>query len=150
TTAILRTPGNYDVSFFLDAPRIIHCFSLTVNEDPEMAKQRALEHFGSLTIDYSNTYNLVPAKEEIKLNFKLNDLQTQEPLKGLKDVQVMWTVASRQVHQRVNAFETSEDGTYEVSLTLPDQGIYYLYVQCRSRNFSFDNPQYYVINAVNQ
>jgi hypothetical protein len=119
-----------------------------VQEDPIKAKARALKRFGSMAIDYSKTYDVIPAKQEVKLTFALNDLETSEPLSGLQDVQVMWTVASRQVHERINAVESKEKGIYEVSVKLPDQGVYYLYVQCASRNFSFNNPQYHMLKAV--
>src|SRR5262249_42684451 len=46
TVARLREPGSYDVVFFLDPPRVVHCFPLTVGESPERSRMRAARVVG--------------------------------------------------------------------------------------------------------
>ena len=38
TTSWLRSPGNYDLLFFLDIPRMTYCVDVVIEEDPQLAR----------------------------------------------------------------------------------------------------------------
>ncbi len=44
TVARMPLPGSYRLVFFLDTPRTVHCFDVTVAADPVLAAKRLSEH----------------------------------------------------------------------------------------------------------
>ena len=74
TTAILRRSGTYDLAFFLDAPRIVECFPIKVKENPELAEERALKRFGSMTVGLQQDLQPYPSQRRSQ-----TELQPQRP-----------------------------------------------------------------------
>jgi len=143
TTAKLRRSGSYDVVFFLDTPRVIHCFEVTVDPDPERAEKRK---GGAVKIQPLITNRLVRVGERTHLRFKLTDPGAKGPLTGLKDVRVLTFLAPGIWHQRQPAQSVGE-GVYETQFVPPQPGIYYVYLQCLSLGLMFNNPQYLILEA---
>jgi YVTN family beta-propeller protein len=143
TTAKLRRPGFYDLAFFLDTPRIVHCFEVSVDPNPELAAQRK-----GRPVDIEPLINsrLVPVGEPVRLRFRLTDPATKQPKADLKDVRVLTFLAPGIWHQREWA-QPAGAGTYEMDFVPPQPGIYYVYVECPSLGLTLNNPQYVVLEA---
>jgi len=132
TTARLRRPGTYDVAFFLDSPRSIHCFQVEVAADPELEARRR-----ERPLDVSpeeepvdGTYQVSPGGE-LHLTLTATDPASGEPRAGLPDLEVLTMLAAGSWHLRLPVHELG-GGRYEVTLPVPDEGIYYLYATAPS------------------
>ena len=133
TTAKMRSPGRYEVAFFLDTPRVIHCFEARVEANPALEAER----LASLPVVVEPLFgrDTVTAGKSVSLRFRLTDPISGEPETGLRDVHVMaYSTANWQ--QRQWASEIG-DGLYEVSFTPPSPGSYTVVVECRSQRLLF-------------
>ena len=139
----LRKPGEYDVVFFLDSPRIINCFSVSVklNEESE-AKRKA----GKIKIAHLVEKRRVNVGANVALRFRLTDEQTTAPISGLIDVEVLTTLMPSVWHKR-HVATPQDDGVYLLDFKPPRAGLYYIYLQCLSRGLGFNNDQYLVLEA---
>jgi YVTN family beta-propeller protein len=81
TVARLPGPGRYQVAFFLDAPRAVHCFPLTVVADPAAEARRAEQRPGKVE-SLVDTSRAVRAGEKVVLRFRLSDPRTGQPKDG--------------------------------------------------------------------
>lgn len=141
TTVQLRNPGNYDIAFFMNAPRLTHCFQIEVGFDENKAKQRILEQFGNLEIDYLTDDKIISKKREKMFRFRLKDRLSQQFLINLEDVFVLQMDASGMNFQKRWAIMNKEKEIYEVPIENLDNGIYHFYIECPSKDFSVEkNP----------
>jgi YVTN family beta-propeller protein len=135
TVAQLRRPGRFEVAFFLDAPRLLHCFELTVAPDPALARQR----LASLPprVEYLGPSGTVAVGKPFRVRLKLSDPATGAPLRDLDDVTVLCyrPPGNRQIRRHA---EQVEAGTYEAVLQLDEPGGYHLYVSAASRQLPFN------------
>ena len=145
TVAKLRSPGHYDVAFYMDAPRVVHCFRVEVKSDEDYTVKRKIARMGTLGVAYLEAPRNARIQEEIAFRFRLHDMATDEVVPGLTDVEVQGVLSGGIWHRTFSASETAEPGTYEVKLILPQEGPYHVYVQCLSKGFSYRNPQYRTI-----
>lgn len=130
TVTTLRSPGHYDVAFFLDAPRTIHCFAVDVAEDPQLAAARARQR--SLHVEPVVERRLLAVGEKVALRFKLTDATSGAPARGLEDVSVLTFLSSGRDKQSQLAREAG-DGVYEIELQPEHSGLYYVFVECPSK-----------------
>jgi len=135
TVARLPGPGRYQVAFFLDAPRAVHCFPLTVAADPAAEERRAQQRPAKVE-SLVDTSRAVRAGEKVSLRFRLSDPRTGEPKDGLRDVTVLlYTAAS---HQQVReAARSVGGGIYEVEVTPAAAGSYHVAVSSPSMNLPY-------------
>jgi len=141
TVATLREPGTYDVAFFLDAPRVLHCFEIEVEADPAAPPPAPAVRVVPMIADPA-----VRVGEETTLRFRLLDGGSGEPLAGLADVRVLAVLAPGTWQERLWAREV-EPAVYAVELTPPRPGVYYVYLQVASLGLELNNPQYSIIRA---
>ena len=142
----LRKPGDYDVVFFLNSPRIVNCFSATVKPNPALeAKRRA----GKIKIEHLVEPRRVNVRSTVALKFRLTDEQTNAPISGLTDVEVLTTLMPNTWHKR-HVASPKDDGIYLLDFAPPRPGLYYIYLQCLSRGLGFNNNQYLVLEALDQ
>jgi YVTN family beta-propeller protein len=141
TVATLREPGTYDVAFFLDAPRVLHCFEIEVEADPAAAPPAPAVRVVPMIADPA-----VRVGEETTQRFRLLDGVSGEPLSGLADVRVLAVLAPGTWQERLWASEV-EPAVYAVELTPPRPGVYYVYLQVASLGLELNNPQYSIIRA---
>jgi hypothetical protein len=128
TAAKLRRPGRYEVAFFLDAPRIVHCFAATVEPDPELeARRRAAR---PVVVEPLLAARRVAAGRPIELRFRLTDPASGEPARGLADVVVL-AFTTGNWRRRAPAAEVGE-GVYAASIAPPAAGTYFAAVETRS------------------
>ncbi len=133
--ARLPGPGRYQVAFFLDAPRTVHCFPLTVTVDPAEEEARARREPARIEslIDAGRELR---AGETVRLRFRLSDPRTHAPKDGLQDV-VMMVYQSSSNEQWREVAKPAGEGVYEMELTPPAAGIYHVAVECLSQNLPF-------------
>jgi YVTN family beta-propeller protein len=142
----LRKPGDYDVVFFLNSPRIVNCFSATVKPNQALETKRRA---GKIKIEHRVGQRRVKVGVAAALRFRLTDEQTSAPLSGLTDVEVLTTLTPNTWHKRHRA-SPKDDGIYILDFVPPRAGLYYIYLQCLSRGLGFNNNQYLVLEAFDQ
>jgi len=120
--------GAYDVAFLLGSPRIVHCFSATVQPNPLLAKSVPK----GLGLEYLFDRKTIGVGEKVPLRIRLTDRATNAPAADLADVVVQTSLASGNWQRRVIAAHVGE-GVYEAPLLLPRAGVYYVHVECPSR-----------------
>lgn len=135
TVARLPSPGRYQVAFFLDSPRAVHCFPLTVTADPAAEERRAQQQPAKVE-PLVDTNRAVRAGEKVALRFRLSDPRTGQPKDGLQDVTVLlYTAAShRQVRE---AARPVGGGVYEAEVTPAAAGSYHVAVSSPSMHLPY-------------
>lgn len=133
TSAKLRRPGRYEVAFFLDSPRIVHCSQVAVAPDPELERRRRAARPAEVEPLLDADTGVVG--QAMPLRFRLKDPHTGEPAGGLRDVQVL-VYTSGSWNRREPAAEVGE-GVYEVSFLPPAPGTYRVAIECRSQRLLF-------------
>ncbi|RMH21815.1 MAG: cytochrome D1 [Acidobacteria bacterium] len=144
TTALLRSPGEYDLAFFLDTPRLTHCFPVRVKPNPELAAAR--EAALPARLEAVEVPRTLRAGDTAKLRFRLVAPRTGEGLRGLEDVNVLSFLAPGRDQRRQWAEEVG-DGVYEVDFTPRRAGVYFVFVQCESLGLAYQRSPYQVIEV---
>ena len=82
----VRVPvaGQYDVAFLLDNPRILHCFSAEVRDNPALSRDGR-----SLTAEFIDLPLRTPQGFAVPVRFRLLDTRSRKPRAGLGDVRVL-------------------------------------------------------------
>ena len=142
----LRGNGTYDVAFFMDVPRVTHCFTLKVDKNDEAIKALQKKKLGALSVEHLLPGAATKAGVLTDYKIRLVNPYTNEVIRGLKDVIIRSTSPSNWFEE-APANESEEEGVYQCSLQFPSSGIYYVYVACPSRELFFDNPQYQIVKA---
>lgn len=131
-TVKLTTRGDYDLIFLLDDPRVVHCFTLAVNANPKLRRGRG-------------AVDITPVAERLELRsdsanvvrFKLTDMYTGETRPELADVRFILT-ATNGWRQR-GAVRHVGDGVYELTVSVPTQGVYYMSFEIPSIGLRFSD-----------
>jgi hypothetical protein len=145
TTATLPRAGRFEVAFFLDTPRLVHCFDL------EVAAPAAPPGIpGAPTprqVKIEPLFDALPGKRlaagrPVSLRLRLTDRATGQPIAGTADLQVLllptggnWNLrrtATPVATAATAASGAGAAGLYEVTLHVPTPGLYYLYVESPS------------------
>ena len=138
--------GNYDLAFLLESPRVVSCFDISVDKNPKLAKRDAEP---PLAVQYLvKSVNIRP-HERVSLQFRLRDTQTRAARNDLKDVGVL-TFLAPGVWQERQWAKSLGDGTYEISFTPPDEGVYYIFVYCPSMNVKLNQLPFIVLDGRTQ
>jgi DNA-binding beta-propeller fold protein YncE len=143
TAARLPRPGLYDVVFFVNTPRVVHCFEVAVLANPALAPTRPTSQVHITPLLETRT---VPVGSVVRLPFKLTDPSTQSPKMDVQDVNVLVYLAPGIWHKRQWAMHVGE-GTYTIDFVPPQVGTYYVYLESRSLGLAFNNPQYLIFQA---
>jgi hypothetical protein len=136
--------GMYDVAFFLDSPRVVHCFSLAVRSNPELKKLVAERRVDVKPLVASRT---VHVNEPFGLSFKLTNPTTGKPHQNLADVRIL-TMLAPGVWQKREIARGAEDGTYGITATVAEPGIYYVFVECPSLGLKLNAQRPVILEAV--
>jgi hypothetical protein len=134
TAVKLRGAGEYDLAFFVDSPRVIHCFDFTVAESPEVA---ALRTRGSVAVEVQVPDGEVEVGRPVEVTIRVTDLASDRGKEGLKDVRVLTFLAPGVWQQRQLA-RAAGDGRYRVDFTPPQPGVYYVFVEIASEKIGFN------------
>ncbi len=147
TVGKIRGFGNYDIPFFVDAPRILHCFSVGVQPDKETIQEELREKLGTLAVRHMEQSHVIKPGSSFNMMFALIDPISNEVVPGLDDVRIR-KVSPNSWFEEGEAVESNVPGIYNYSMKFEDSGVYYLYVECLSRELPFNNPQYLVIKVI--
>jgi DNA-binding beta-propeller fold protein YncE len=139
--AKLPDAGDYDAVFFLDAPRVTHCFTATIEPDPSRA--RSAPAVARLEPVASSPKTLV-AGQPARLTFRLH--HPNGSLTVPTDLVVRTMLAPGVWHVRVVPTFTSE-GDCVVEFTPPNAGIYYFYAESPSLGLASNQPPCLVLRA---
>ena len=118
--APLRLPatGSYDVAVLLDAPRLVHCFTLDVAPGEATAST-------ALAIEPIGLPRKVPAGDRLAVRFRIVDAATRQIRKGLASVTAQAVLAPGTWHHRF-AMTRGPDDTWLLDFTPPEPGVYLL------------------------
>jgi YVTN family beta-propeller protein len=143
TSGILPAAGDYEVAVFVNAPRSLTCFPLTVAEDPALAAKR---HRLPVTIEQLTEGVVIPAGAPALLAFRLRDPKTSAPRDGLDDAMVLIVQAGGTWFTR-QSLKNTEGGRYETEFTAPSPGVYYVYIGVPSIGLRTSNARGLALEA---
>jgi len=141
TTVQLQKVGQYDLAFFMNAPRLSHCFSVNINIDKNALLERQIEQLGALEIEFLSTDKTLYKSQEKVLRFKVKNRRNKEIVADLTDLKVLQMKASGIEYKKRWANATETAGVYEVAIDNLSNGIYHFYVECPSQQFTMANQQ---------
>ena len=142
TTARLSNPGQYDVAFLLDSPRLINCFEIKIAENPNAPQK--LE--SSYRIEPVVKQAVARVGERFDLRFKVVDFKTGAAKTGVSDLSVLVFLAPGIWQQRELA-KASDGGVYETSFVPPSAGVYYVFFQSLSLGLQYNQSTPLTIQA---
>ncbi|MET0556234.1 MAG: cytochrome D1, partial [Vicinamibacteria bacterium] len=114
--------GVFDLVVFLDAPRAVACFEVTVDARPGAAPEAVRTR---VTLDGTPALR---AGSPSRVRVRLSDASTGSPRRGLRDVGAL-VVQAPGVWQRRTDLTEVADGLYELELTPPEAGAFALWVE---------------------
>jgi YVTN family beta-propeller protein len=122
--ASLRLPdaGKYDVAFLLDNPRVLHCFSLEVEDNPLFSSRD-----GKVRVEYLDVPDDARAGDRVALRVRLSNPRVGEARSGVRDVQLTWYQPPGRLRQAAIARDVGE-GVYEADVSFAEPGPWYLQV----------------------
>jgi hypothetical protein len=142
TTARLPKQGIYNVSLVLDSPRVVHCFEAVASANPLLASEKRT----ALKIEYLNKTVSFSPSEDAKIRFRLFDTKTKKPNSDLRDVGVL-VFLSPGTWQKRQVASPVGDGTYEISVNLPESGVYLVFVESPSQRVEYRELPYLMLHA---
>ncbi len=125
----LKNPGDYDVAFLLDNPKLTHCFTLSVDEDPVIRAKIK----GKVQMELIGPGKHVTVGQPIEVRFRLKDSLSGDPRTGIKDMQLL-ALHSAGIWQNKVLAESQKDGEYTAQFSFPKPGIYMIVFESRSLN----------------
>jgi hypothetical protein len=135
--------GMYDVAFFLDSPRVVHCFNLAVRSNPAMKKVAARRVY----VQPLMTKLIIGVNEPVELKFKLTNPATGKAHENLTDVRILAFLAPG-VWQKRETARAAGNGIYTLSASVPQAGIYYFFVECPSLGLLLNSQRPLILQAV--
>lgn len=132
---------DYDVAFLLDTPRIMHCFTMRVEPDPT-TKATAKR---PLTMEFMIDGMEIPVGEETRVRFKLADRETSQPKEGIEDLEVL--AYSPGAWQKRGLARPVGGGIYEVAVSPPRSGIYFLYFRSSALGVRYNQLPHLILQA---
>ncbi|NOU14263.1 MAG: hypothetical protein HOO92_09950, partial [Methylococcaceae bacterium] len=135
----LPPAGNYNVSILLSNPTVYHCFDANIAANPELASQTT----EPLKVEYLLKSSEVPVGLSVLITIKLNHARQDK----ISDLQVLVFRIPGQRQQRLIA-KSLGDNLYQVEFTPLETGVYQLFVQSPSLNFSFDQQAKLTFRAI--
>lgn len=135
TTVTLHKAGLLDVPVFVNTPRLLNCFEVTVEASVQAPAQGTAP---SLVVEPAFAAQRFDARVPTALRVRLLDAASQQPVTGLADVQLLVFAPPGHWQQRRRAVEV-EPGLYEINESFPRAGLYQLMVASSARSFRFSD-----------
>ena len=127
TTVRLGRPGLYDVAVFLDSPRFVNCFPLSVATNPDAEQRKEI----ALKVELVRREGSARAGDNLDIIFRVVDATSGKPKPGLTDLGTLVFLVPGTWQQRGLA-QPLADGSYKISVVPPRPGLYYIYFQSPS------------------
>jgi DNA-binding beta-propeller fold protein YncE len=139
----LPPAGHYHVSILLDNPSVYHCFTTDILPNPELIKQSGQP----VKVEYLLDKKDVSVGSPMPIKIKLIHPEQDRIKDSIKDLQVMIFRIPGQWQQRMIA-KPQGDGIYQVEITPPEAGVYQVFVQSPTLNFTFNQHPALTFRAV--
>ena len=139
----LPASGNYDVAFLADSPRIAHCFNASAEPNPLLKEGATV----ALRIEHQVKEREVHVGRKFSLRFKLIDTNTGKPRDDLRDVRVL-TFLAPGTWQRRDIAKSIGQGEYAIDLTVPQSGVYMVFVESSSMHVRYQDLPHLMLQAV--
>lgn len=133
--------GKYDVAFMLDSPKLLHCFSLQAQANPQLP--RTLD---PLAVEFDERARQATAGGPLALRFKLLDPATRQAKAGIRDARVMYFLAPGRGRSEVPVKEIG-GGVYEAEVQLAQPGAYYVYIGVPSLALGYGKLPFFTLLA---
>lgn len=122
TITQLGRAGRYDLAFFANAPRLVHCFGFDVAARPA-------EHaVGKVRIEPLDPPRTLPTGEPRPLRFRLTDPTTGRPATGIADL-TAYTFLAPGTRQTRRPMREVEPGLYEAIFQAVEAGVWYVFLE---------------------
>jgi YVTN family beta-propeller protein len=141
TVARLPAPGEYNLAFLLDRPRITNYFDVTVKPDPERVKRAK----SAILIEVQDKVPDLVVGMPARLRFRIADRGTGQAKNGLQDVTVL-TFSPGGWQRRYRAAPCGE-GTYAIEMTPPRPGVYYFYAESPTAGAQLNQHWFLTLNV---
>ena len=145
TTVKLPASGNYDVAFLTDSPRISYCFETSADPNPRQKGERSV----ALRIESEIKETNLTVGQNFSLRFKLIETSTNRVKDDLKDVRVL-TFLAPGTWQRRDLAKSVGHGIYEISLNVPEAGVYMVFVESGSMGVRYRDLPFVTLEAIDQ
>jgi hypothetical protein len=145
TTVKLPASGNYDVAFLTDSPRIAYCFDAAADPNPRLKEERSV----ALRIEPQGKAMNLKVGQNFSLRFKLIETSTNKVKDDLKDVRVL-TFLAPGTWQRRDLAKSLGHGIYEISLNVPEAGVYMVFVESGSMGVRYRDLPHLTLEAIEQ
>jgi YVTN family beta-propeller protein len=132
--------GSYQVAFFLDQPRMVHCFQFTAKPRAEEEAQVSKP----VEVIFTEQDSIITVNQDNEIQFLLRDPETGNKID--REVIVSVTSASGVWTQRLSV--NHKEGEYSVSFKVPEPGIYYLYFRLPEYNLGPNKLPRLLLQAV--
>lgn len=142
TTIKLPASGRYDVAFVNDSPRVSHCFDLTAEINPALKEKQPV----ALSVEHQVKERKLSVGQDFVFRFKLIETASGNPKSDLKDVRVL-TFLSPGVWQRRDIAKSVGGGVYELTINVPQTGVYMLFVEASSMGVRYVDLPYLMLHA---
>lgn len=136
--ARLPRAGNYELVFFLDSPRVLHCFPVSIAADP--AKPVAKSYAVSFARAANDPMPSLNSGQAHSLQFRISDMASGQTVSAIKDLQVLIFDASG-IHQTRLVARELGTGIYVSEFTPAQPGHYSLHFQALSLGLRWNNAQ---------
>jgi YVTN family beta-propeller protein len=143
SSGVLGRPGMYEVVFFLDSPKFVHCFPLRVDPNPAL-----LAH--TPKVQFLGDRHTTRSGEKMRVLFRLSEEPGNHPEDGINDVQALIYLAPGMWSSRQLAQPAGEPGVYAVEFTPPRPGVYYLHVASATLGLKERGQEYLIVRAIAQ
>lgn len=138
-SARLPKAGNYQLVFYLDSPRMLHCFPVTVQADP--AKMPTTRY----AVTLAGTAPTLSKGISQNLQFSIRDAVSGQSISGIPDLQVLlFNTTGAQL--QLDAHE-QDNGDYDIRFAPPASGHYYVYFQAASLGMSWNQSARLVLTV---
>ena len=146
----LSSGGRFDVPMLLDQPRLVHCFTATVEADSrkiEGSHSHVIAEILSTEL-FSRDTRLNPG-DSSTIRIRLTDSTTHQPLSGVQDAQLLLFRASGLRQQREWLSE-KQPGIYEAKGHFPEPGLYHVMVSVQSLGAKFSDLPFATVEVPTQ
>ena len=139
---ITRLPGagEYTAALLVDSPRVVQCFPVTVEANPDAASVGPRLH-----VEFAKLVEPVRAGQKVRVRVKLTG-QDGSAGSQLGDVRIAAILDTGVWHLRQHA-EAEGGGVYGVDLIAPTPGRYRISVECLSQGLSFNQSPQLVVEV---
>ncbi|MFZ6873998.1 hypothetical protein ACO0LF_18220 [Undibacterium sp. Di27W] len=139
-SARLPKAGNYQLVFYLDSPRMLHCFPLTVQADPARPTPA---HY---VVTLAGSTSALNTGTSQKLQFIIRDTVSGAAKSGVADLQVLLFNSANNQQLQLDA-SALDSGAYGITFAAPSSGHYYVYFQSASLGMNWNQTTQLVLTV---